>query len=470
MKIIGRVAEQKALKEFYLSDRAEFVAIYGRRRVGKTFLIREFFKNNFAFHLTGLANAPMQKQFQNFNTSLNNYAKTNYPATHSWLESFEQLIDLLEKSSSKGKKVIFLDELPWMDTHKSGFITALEHFWNDWASSRQDILLIVCGSATSWMINKLIKNHGGLHNRITKRIYLEPFTLGECEAYYKAAGIVMSRYQMIESYMILGGIPYYLSLMDKGLSLSQNIDKLIFSPNGILQEEFGNLYASLFKYSDNHIKVVEALSKKTKGLTREEIIRLSKIADGGGLTKTLEELEQCSFIRKYNAFEKKRKQLLYQLTDFYTLFYFNFVKGNKYNDENFWTNATDNPKRRAWSGYSFEQLCLSHVKQIKYKLGIAGVLTSASSWRSEESTPGAQIDLLLDRNDHVINICEMKFANAAFVIDKKYDENLRNKKDCFARETKTKKALHITMVTTYGIKKNEYSGNIQSEIVMDDLF
>jgi AAA+ ATPase superfamily predicted ATPase len=418
MKIIGRIAEQKALKEFHLSNSSEFVAIYGRRRVGKTFLVREFFKNNFAFHITGLANAPIQKQLQNFNTSLNNYAKTNYPAAQSWLEAFGQLIALLEKSSSKGKKLIFLDELPWMDTHKSGFITALEHFWNDWASSRRDILLIVCGSATSWMINKLIKNHGGLHNRITKRIYLEPFTLGECEDYYKAVGMVMSRYQMIESYMILGGIPYYLSLMDKGLSLSQNIDKLIFSQNGLLQEEFGNLYASLFKYSENHIKVVEALSKKAKGLTREDIIRLTKIADGGGLTKTLEELEQCSFIRKYNAFEKKRKQLLYQLTDFYTLFYFNFVKENKYNDDNFWTNFTDNPKRRAWSGYSFEQLCLSHVKQIKYKLGIAGVLTSASSWRSEESTPGAQIDLLLDRNDNVINLCEMKFANAAFVIDK----------------------------------------------------
>lgn len=470
MKIIGRIAEQAALNEYVKSDRPEFVAVYGRRRVGKTFLIKESFNNNFAFYFSGLANAGMQMQLRNFNAAMQKYGKIPYPLANIWFDAFEQLTHLLEHSSQKGKKIIFLDELPWMDTHRSGFITALEHFWNGWASSRSDILLIACGSATSWMINKLIKNHGGLHNRVTQRIYLEPFTLGECEEFYQKNSIEMSRYQMVESYMILGGIPYYLSLMNKGMSLAQNIDRLCFSKNGALQEEFSSLYASLFKHSDNHIKVVESLSKKTKGLTRTEIITTTKLSDGGALSKTLEELEQCGFIRRYNAFDKKSKYQLYQLIDFFTLFYINFIRNNKYDDEHFWTNFIENAKHRAWSGYAFEQVCIAHVKQIKNKLGISGVLTHIASWRSLKSDPGAQVDLLIDRNDSVINLCEMKYANTEFTLDKKYEETLRNKKQAFVQETKTRKSIHLTMVTTYGVKRNEYSGIIQSEVMIDDLF
>lgn len=470
MKLTGRIAEQATLREYVESDKPEFVAVYGRRRVGKTFLIKESLNDKFAFYLTGLANSGLEMQLRNFNAAIQKYGGITYPLVNTWFDAFGQLTHLLEHSPQKGKKIVFLDELPWMDTHRSGFITALEHFWNGWASSKSDILLIVCGSATSWMINKLIKNHGGLHNRITRRMPIEPFTLGECEEFYKANNIVMSQYQMVESYMILGGIPYYLSLMDKGISLAQNIDALCFSKNGALREEFSNLYASLFKYSENHKKVVVSLARKTKGMTREEIITATKISDGGGLSKTLEELVQCGFIRRYNAIDKKSKNQLYQLVDFYTLFYLNFIRSNKFDDEHAWSNLIDNARHRAWSGYAFEQVCMAHVKQLKSKLGISGVLTHTASWRSQKSDPGAQVDLLINRNDNVINLCEMKYANTEFVIDKKQDENLRNKKETFIRETKTRKTVHLTMVTTYGIKRNEYSGLIQSEIKMDDLF
>lgn len=470
MKAVGRIAEQEELLKYINSGSPEFVAVYGRRRVGKTFLIREYFENNFSFYVTGLANEKTKMQLKNFNSALLKYGKTAYPVANTWFEAFEQLIHLLEKKQKKGRKVIFLDELPWMDTHKSGFITAFEHFWNSWASARPEILLIVCGSATSWMVNKLIKNHGGLHNRVTRQMYLKPFTLMECEQYYHKNNLVMNRQQMVENYMILGGIPYYLSLMEKGRSQPQNIDKLCFAPKAALKEEFTNLYASLFKHSENHIKVVSALSKKKKGLTREEIIQATKLPDGGGLTKILEELEWCDFIRKYNTFEKKSKMHLYQLVDYYTLFYFDFIKGNRYNDENFWTNFADNAKRRAWSGYAFEQVCMSHIRQIKQKLGITGVLTGISSWKSKDMEPGAQIDLLIDRNDGIINLCEIKYANTQFAVDKKYDENLRNKREAFIRETRTRKGIHLTMISTYGLKPNEYSGIIQSEVRMDDLF
>ena len=470
MKIAGRILEQKTFQSLFISTTSEFVAVYGRRRVGKTFLVRETFKDKFTFYHTGIANANLQTQLQNFNATLQKFGQIPYPKVTNWFDAFGQLIHLLESSKQRGKKVVFLDELPWMDTSRSNFVSALEHFWNSWAVSRNDILLIVCGSATSWMINKLIKNRGGLHNRITRKMLIEPFSLGECEEFYKMNNMVLSRHQMVESYMIFGGIPFYLSLMDKGLSLSQNIDIMCFTKQGGLSDEFNNLYSSLFKHSENHIKIVSELCKKNKGLTRTEIISSTKLPDGGGLSKTLEELEQCGFINKYNAFEKKSKNVMYRLVDFYTLFYINFIQNNKYNDDHFWTNFTENAKHRAWSGYAYEQVCMLHVKQIKHALGISGVLTKIASWQSINSNDGAQIDLLIDRNDGIINICEIKFSNAEFTITKQYDLTLRNKKAVFVSETKSRKAIHLSMITTYGVKQNEYWGNIQSEIKMDDLF
>ncbi|GHT25406.1 hypothetical protein FACS189430_11970 [Bacteroidia bacterium] len=475
MKIVGRAAEQDAINKYVESESPEFVVVYGRRRIGKTFLIREHFANKFTFYCTGLAKTelpPMMQlkaQLRTFNAALNQYGKIFYPVPETWFDAFEQLIHLLRYNKKKGKKVIFLDEMPWMDTPRSGFISALEHFWNGWASARPDILLIVCGSATSWMMNNLIKNHGGLHNRVTQRIVLEPFTLGECEEFFKYKKIVMSRKQIVECYMILGGIPYYLSLIEKSLSLAQNIDKLCFARTGALYDEFSSLYASLFRHSEHHVKVVETLGQKTKGLTRDEILKISKL-QGGGLSKTLEELEQCGFIRKYHSFNKKNKNMLYQLIDFYTLFFLNFIRHRKHRDKHFWLNINKEPKHRAWSGYAFEMVCLAHVEQIRKKLGISGVVCNVASWKSLNETPGAQIDLLIERNDQIINLCEMKYSDAEFTVDRKYDENLRNKRAAFVRESKTRKTVFLTMVTTYGVKHNEYWGNIQSEVKMDDLF
>jgi hypothetical protein len=387
------------------------------------------------------------------------------------MEAFRQLIHILENNKRKGRKVIFIDELPWFDTPRSGFITGLEYFWNSWASNRPDILLIACGSATSWMINNLLKSHGGLHNRVTRRMALAPFNLNECEEFLKYKKIVLDRKSIAGSYLIFGGIPFYLNLFEKGLSLAQNVDKLCFTSNGALKDEFSILYSSLFRHSGNHINVIHMLAKKKTGLTREEIIAGTQL-QGGGLTAVLEELEQCNFIRSCNAYEKKTKGRLYQLIDFYSLFYINFIKNAKQTGNHYWTNLIDNAKHRAWSGYAFEQLCMQHTPQICRKLGISGVITYSASWRSRKtgSSEGAQVDLLIDRNDGIINLCEMKFANTEFVIDKKTDENLRNKKAAFTAETKTRKAVHITMVTTYGVKRNEYWNNIQSEVTMNDLF
>ena len=469
MAIIGRKIEQETLKRLIESDKSEFVVVLGRRRVGKTFLIREFFNHKFAFSHTGLANSGMETQLHSFNASLNDYSTKKIPEAKTWFDSFEQLKNLLSNSRKRGKKVVFIDEMPWIDTPRSGFLTALEHFWNGWASWQKDILLIACGSAASWIINKLLDNHGGLHNRVTQKIYLRPFTLSDCEAYCQKQHLEMSRHEIVENYMIFGGIPYYLSLMQKEYSMAQNVDHLLFSENTTLKNEFQNLYSSLFKKSENHIKIVEALSSKAKGLTRDEMISATQLPNGGSINRILVELELSGFIRRYRGYDKKIRQSLYQLVDFYTLFYFNFLKDNTF-DEHYWTNFIENARHRAWSGYAFEQVCLSHLPQIKQKLGISGVLTNTYSWISNNKENGAQIDLVIERNDRVINLCEMKFATGEFTIDKKYAENLRNKRAVFKEETKTRKTLHITMITTYGVKRNQYWGSIQSEVTVNDLF
>jgi len=464
-RIIGRENEQKRLRNLYHSDKPEFIAIYGRRRVGKTFLIRQLFENEFTFDLAGLANANTKEQLLNFTLSLNRVSKTPYKPAKNWLLAFEQLISLVENLSKK-RKVIFIDEISWLDTPRSGFLTALEHFWNSWACSRSDIMLIVCGSATSWIMNKLINNHGGLHNRLTANIYLQPFTLHETELYLQSLNCDYSRYDISECYMTMGGIPYYLSKFDNGLSVAQNIDNLFFADNAELKNEFQNLYASLFKNYADYIKIVEALSLKAKGLSRQEIEKITGLSSGGGLTITLKNLEYCGFIRSYNTFGKKKYECLYQLLDAYTLFHFKYLAKNEYNDTAFWSNSLNTPKHNTWAGYAFEILVLQHIAEIKQALGISGIQSIVSAWKGET----VQIDLIINRKDGIINLCEIKFSGKEFVIDKSYEANLRNKLFSFKEETKTKKAVHLIMLTTYGLTKNKYSSIVQREITLDDLF
>ena len=469
--IIGRKEEQQILRSAVQSENSEFVAVYGRRRVGKTYLIRETFGYKFTFQHTGLAKGNTKEQLFSFAISLRDAGYDDCPIPKSWLEAFSLLSAYL-KNSADEKKIVFLDELPWMDTPRSNFISAFEHFWNGWASARKDIILIICGSATSWIINKVINDHGGLHNRVTKQIALQPFTLKECEMFAQSKGLEMSRYQLAECYMVLGGIPYYWSLLEKGLSLAQNIDKIIFAKNGKLSNEFNQLYASLFKSPEQYIDIVTALGKKKAGMTREEIIAATDKYSNGALSKVLDELEYCGFIRKYNGFDKKSKQAIYQLIDNYTLFYFKFIQQNENNDEHFWSASIDSAMHRAWSGLAFERLCMAHTQQIKVALGISGVLSNVYSWRKEadETSDGAQIDLLIDRNDQVINLCEMKYSLSEYAIDAEYEQKLRNKKSAFIDATNTRKAVHLTMVTTFGIKANAHSGIVQNEITLEDLF
>ncbi|MBR0419093.1 MAG: ATP-binding protein [Erysipelotrichaceae bacterium] len=472
--LIGREKECEKLSRCMKADSAQLIIVYGRRRVGKTFLINEFFDYSFAFKLTGSFNLSKEDQLKNFVSELERKTGKKYDVPKDWLQAFNLLRSYLEKLSKKKKQVVFLDELPWFDTHKSKFFPAFEWFWNDWASTQRHLIFIVCGSATSWMVDKISNNRGGLFNRQTSRLYLEPFSLRETEQFLNKKGIRWSRYDIAESYMIMGGIPYYLSLLDPELSYTKNIDRLFFEKRSELWDEFDHLYRTLFTSSDNYIKVVKALSEKRNGYTRNEIAYKTGLSTNGKLTKILKNLSDSGFIRASLFYGNKKKETVYQLSDYYTSFYFAFVKDKYGVDQNYWSKAIDNPSRRAWAGLTFEQLCKDHIQQIKNKIGISDVLTEESVWsiRGDEDLgiSGAQIDMVIDRRDRVINLCEIKYSVKEYVIDKSYDEDLRNKMDSFVRSTGTNKAVQLVMISTYGVKDNKYSGLIGKQIVLDDLF
>ena len=475
-RVIGRKYEQHVLQNICNEKEARLIAVYGRRRVGKTYLVKYFFNERFDFFFTGSFETSMKVQLTLFREALSQYSGQSWPATKSWFEAFAQLKEYL-LGLKKKNILVFLDELPWMDTPKSNFLAAFTHFWNTWGSTCDGLKLIICGSATSWMLEKIIGDKGGLYGRSSRSIYIAPFNLSEVEQFLRLRkGIVWNRYQILELYMILGGIPYYLDMLEKGLSFSQNIDNLFYRQGAPLRTEYDFLFRSLFKSATIYRQIVEALATKNKGLTLKEIKEEIRTGDSGGLSEVLDNLCKCDFIRKYSAYGKKEKGGLYQLTDLFSLYFLKFIGKRTGLDEHYWSNVRES-SRNAWAGYAFEQVCLHHIAQIRQALGIQGVLTNVCSWSSPRQTdsdgtewPGVQIDMLLCRDDHIINVCEMKYSRSEFVVSGDYDEKLRQRNSTFAHFTGTRDALHTVLVTTYGLKSNLYSGNIYATVTMDDLF
>lgn len=472
MKITGRKREKDILSRCLSSGHPEFVVVFGRRRVGKTYLIKEFFNGQFSFYATGLSDEKTRGQLKAFHTSLLSYGCTAETIPQDWFEAFMRLRRLMEEDSVyrdpiNGRRIIFLDELPWMDTARSDFRSALEYFWNSWGSSQEDLLLIVCGSATSWIINHMLKDHKGFHNRVTRRIWLLPFSLGECEELLEINDVVMSRQQIIECYMVFGGIPYYLNLLDSRLSLAQNVDELVFKPYGDLKDEYKELFYSLYKKPEKHMAIIKALSGKKNGKTRKELSEDPMIGGGSILTKDLEELEQCGFIRKYTNYTMPKNNAYYQLVDPFVLFCCRFLNHHK---RNTWMEYIHSPGYNAWRGNAFEICCVNHIPQIKASLGISGVDTMEYAWSSRESDPGAQIDLLLDRKDGIINLCEMKYTDDIFDVDKAEYGKLMNRLSVFQSETRCGKTIHMTLISANGLKTGKYSSAFQNVISGDDLF
>jgi hypothetical protein len=474
-QLVGRIQEKKIFEDALASSGAELIAMYGRRRIGKTFLIRSVYEKYIRFEFTGVHNATMQEQLEGFSFALkkaiNSPVDIAVPKT--WVAAFHLLENILEPTIKKGKAVIFFDEFPWIHTQKSNFLTAFEHFWNNWASKHPNLKVVICGSAASWMIKNIVNNKGGLHNRVTIRMRLLPFTLSETQEYLKSRSVKLDHYQLLQLYMAMGGVPQYLKAIQKGESATQAIDRLFFTKHGTLKDEFKILYESLYDNAANHIAVIRLLYDAGKGMTRNEIISGSHLSSGGTTTNVLTELEESGFVASYIPFDKTSKELVYRLTDEYSLFYLKFVERSRATGAGTWLRISEGSSFKSWSGYAFEAICLKHVPQIKKALRIENIYTEESVWRyvPGKGKPGAQIDLLLDRKDRCINICEIKFAADEFTITKKYADELVQKKTVFADKTKTKKTIFLTMITTYSVANNTYYKNlVQGEVTMDALF
>ena len=454
--LIGRKEEYHRLDKCMKEMTAQLVIVYGRRRVGKTFLINQYFNDTYAFKLTGSYNEPKINQLRAFAEELFRRTGEIKKTPDSWRSAFSELRMYIDTIPSSEKCVVFFDEMPWLDTHKSGFLKAFEFFWNDYGSAKNNLVFILCGSATSWLVDNIEHNKGGLFNRQTCKLFLNPFTLHETEEYLINKDIHWSRYDITECYMIMGGMPYYLNLLSPSMDFRQNIDELFFRKKSRLWDEFNHLYHTLFSNGNLYMEMVELLSKKKSGMTRSEIDAQILINSSNTINKILGNLVSSGFVKVYSYYGYKKKEEVYQLCDYYSLFYFKFIKDNYGKDEKFWSKSYENSIINTWRGYSFELLCKDHIRQIKRAIGIEGVVSNEYNWFSQKEKKkterGAQIDLVIDRRDMTVNICEMKFSRNEFEIDIDYDENLRNKIDAFRREAESKKTLLLTMVTTWGVK------------------
>ena len=475
--MIGRKKEIHELEDLYESDRPELVAVYGRRRVGKTYLIDELFLQRYAFQHTAISPAGDQKngmlkmQLDHFYISLQKYGLKGEKKPRSWLEAFYLLEKLLDSREQHERLVVFIDELPWLDTPRSDFLKAFEAFWNSWGCRKKNLMLIVCGSASSWILDNLINNHGGLYNRVTYEIHLLPFTLGECEDFLEDRNISLSRYDIAQCYMALGGIPYYLGYIRRNLSFAQNMDALFYHRDGKLKEEFDRLFESIFNNPQLMKSIVIALFAKNMGYTRSELLGKLKMKDGETFTKCLKALIASQFVEKYIPFGEKENCWHYRLADPFCQFFLRFVMDSPNEEEDHWSQILNSQPVVTWRGLAFENVCRNHIPQIKKALGISGVSVRASGWiKSAEESEGTQIDLILLRRDNIVNICEIKYYHDQFQVDNDYHRILLRRAGLLAEQLPPVFSVHNTLITTFGLKPGKYSSVFTDVITLDDLF
>lgn len=481
--IIGRTREQNILRELLKSSKAELLAIYGRRRVGKTFLVRNFFENESCvlFYCSGIKEGRIADQINEFAKQIGKtfYNGASITARKCWLDAFEDLSKAIEQISKSKKVVLFFDELPWMATPRSKLLQALDYYWNRYWSHDQRLKLIVCGSSASWIIDKIINNKGGLYNRITRTINLEPFSLKEADLFLLTNGLQLNQNQVLDLYMILGGIPHYLGLLRKGLSITQNIDELCFQKDGALVKEFDRLFSSLFDGAEICTNLIRTIAKHRYGIGQAQLIKESGVSDGGGTERKLKELEEAGFVTKFIPFGHQEKGIYYKVIDEFTLFYLRWIEPNlktilKQNQSNsYWLAKSKSPHWKSWSGLAFESICYKHLTQIQKALNIPDG-ADIGTWRytpRKEDYKGTQIDLLFDRNDKAITICEIKFNEQSFSIDKDYAHNLLNKVEIYRKQTRTIKQIFLAMIVSNGLKPSMYSEEIIHNVVtLKDFF
>jgi len=475
MNFIGRKEELVLLEEEFNAPFSSFVAVYGRRRIGKTELINHFLADKpITFSVTGAYDVKLKSHLENFSNKLSLAFGCEEQMFKSWDKAFQALQREIEqlKLPSKSKISVFIDELPWLAEMKdNGFKGALSLFWNDFASKRDDIFLVVCGSATSWIIKHIIDDHGSLANRITAQIHLEVFSLKETKAFLEEQGHKgLSSKTIMDYYMVFGGVAHYLKLLKPKLSFVQNIQRLFFEKNGLLRTEYNRLFRTLFKNHKTHELIVEHLVASWSGETLNELGKKRGLSKGGVLSEALKELELSNLITRKHKYKQLKREVIYRVSDSFIYFFNRWVKKSAQVDflgnKNYFQNIYKSQSFKSWSGYAFENVCHLHIVEIKKALGIEGVNTQSYYWQNEH----AQIDILLERADDIVNIIECKYYNEAFTIDKKYAKVLENKELEFQKTTAYQGSIQLVMLSSQGLKENVHSRELVSHDLNIDLF
>lgn len=481
MELIGREKEVQELERLYRTDKSEFVAVYGRRRVGKTYLINQVFSDRIVFRHTGITpvdinsrieKSPMKVQLKAFFRSLNEQGGDFRKIPHDWYEAFLMLKELLEKKKNGKKRVVFLDELSFMDTRKSEFIPALSDFYNNYVSRQSDILLIVCGSATSYILNNLVNNHAGLYDRLTYQMKISPFKLKDTELLLLHNGWKLPRLEITKAYMIFGGIPFYLDYLNPDYSLARNIDNLIFRKEGSLRNEFSRLFSSTFTNAELTEKIVRSLFKKRIGLTKDELLKSLGKSDSPAFRNAVLALEESDFVLKYIPFGGKKKDERIKLIDPFCLFYLRFVDRNSAFNESFYSDNQFSQPVLSAQGYGFEDVCFNHIPEIKKALGISGVQCEVGPYfqKDTDNNKAYQIDMVIVRKDNVVDLCEAKFSLSEFELNLKGNQRLAEKISHLNELLPKRYIVQAVLLTTFGLKNSQYSSTFQSVITLDDLF
>ena len=469
--MIGRQRELEDLTEYCRSSKAELICVYGRRRVGKTYLVENAFGGLFSFSATGSEDKRDRTQLKVFHNALRQFGCQERYMPNDWFDAFGRLRSILESAdvarSMEGRRVVFLDEFPWFASKRSEFLFAFADFWNSWASRQDDMVVIVCGSATSWIIKNLFENTGSLYNRITRQMYIAPFNLHETEQMAESLRLGWSRDAILQCYMVFGGLPYYIDMLDRRKSLAQNIDALCLDVHGPLKREVPHLMEATLGNSPLHRDILRKLSTSKAGIRRKDLVDSLQDGNSGSLKRALDDLEKCGYIRKYKNRYEKRKPTVYQLVDPFLLFSFRFIEGK---EPSSWSAFSGTQAYYAWRSNAFEIACLCHLRQIKHAIGISGVQTECFPWKSSMSDPGVQIDLVIERADKVTNLCEMKYTDEEFSIDEEHEQKLRYKRQVFLDESKTGNVCLLTLVSAHDLKESIHSWDIAATVTADDLF
>lgn len=477
MKLIGRKKEIQELEKAYRSGQFEFIALYGRRRVGKTYLVSQVFEDRISFRHAASPNDEerqdekglLKMQLEVFYGSLLAQGLKESKKPNSWVEAFLLLIRLFEGKDPAERWVIFLDEFPWMDTKRSNFIEAFSWFLNFWAANQKNLMIIAAGSSTSWMLNNLIHSTGGLYNRVTNPIRLSPFRLQETEQFFREKGFDLSRYSIARIQMAFGGIPYYLNFLDRGEGLSRFVDRMLFEKGAKLGLEYDTLFRSSFEKGDLARKIAEYLGKRSSGYTRKEIVEGLKISDGKAVKDALDALQEGDFVLEYVPYKEAQNKKRYRLIDPFCIFYLHFVAGKRSLDPSFFA---DSVEPNSWIGAAFENLCAAHLEQIKRALVISKLSSIEFSlvFPKEEDKKGAQVDLVLVRKDRIVNLCEMKFYGKPYVQTEKEHHSLTNRVARLKETLPATYSIAPVLITVFEPSSGGYPDDYVQVLTLDDLF